>query len=171
MSPKPGTFPADKVQQPMWKSFLQSMGLLVLAMGTALYSTATSRAGNLTATIVSAAASLVIAAWVGLRFVPRLAQGVNWGWIPRFAKYRITREGGIFLAALLVVLSAAVNTSNNLLYTVLSALLAILLLSGLLSILNFRSLEMELLMPARAFAGETLPFSVRIRNPRRMFPA
>ena len=171
MSPKPGTFPADRVQQPMWKSFLQSMGLLVRAMATALYSTATSRAGNLPATIVSAAASLVIAAWVGLRFVPRLAQGVNWGWIPRFAKYRITREGGIFLAALLVVLSAAVNTSNNLLYMVLSALLAILLLSGLLSILNFRSLEMELLMPARAFAGETLPFSVRIRNPRRMFPA
>ena len=84
---------------------------------------------------------------------------------------RITREGGIFLAALLVVLSAAVNTSNNLLYMVLSALLAVLLLSGLLSILNFRSLEMELLMPARAFAGETLPFSVRIRNRRRLFPA
>ena len=123
MSPKPGRFPADKVPRPMWKSFLQSMGLLVLAMGTALYSTATSRAGNLPATILSAAASLVIAAWVGLRFVPRLAQGVDWAWIPRFAKYKITREGVIFLVALFVVLSAAVNTSNNLLYMVLSACL------------------------------------------------
>ena len=37
--------------------------------------------------------------------------------------------------------------------------------------MNFKSLEMELLLPARAFAGETLPLSVRIRNHRRLFPA
>ena len=54
---------------------------------------------------------------------------------------------------------------------VLSALLAVLLLSGLLSSMNFKALDMELLLPARAFAGETLPFSVRIRNRRRVFPA
>ena len=52
--------------------------------------------------------------------------------MPAFAQYKITRDGGIFLGALLVVLSAAINTSNNLLYMVLSALLAVLLLSGLL---------------------------------------
>jgi len=155
----------------MWKSFLQSMGLLVIALVTALYSTAASAAGNLPATLVSALASLVIAAWVAFRFVPKLARGVDWGWMPGIAQYRITREGSIFFSALFVVLAAAVNTSNNLLYMVLSALLALLVLSGLLSAVNFKALEMELLLPARAFVGETLPYSVRIRNRRRVFPA
>ena len=155
----------------MWKSFLQSMGLLSLAMGVALYSTSTSRDGDLPATILSAVASLLIAAWVGIRFVPRLARGVDWAWMPQISQYRLTREGGIFLGVLFVVLAAAVNTNNNLLYMVLSALLAVLLLSGVLSAVNFKSLEMELLLPARAFAGETLPYSLRIRNHGRTFPA
>jgi uncharacterized protein (DUF58 family) len=91
--------------------------------------------------------------------------------MPGLAQYKMTREGGIFLAAVFVVLAAAVNTSNNLLYMVLSALLAVLALSGILSAMNFKALEMEFLIPARAFAGEALPFSVRIRNRRRVFPA
>jgi uncharacterized protein (DUF58 family) len=155
----------------MWKVFLQSMGLLVVALVTALYSTAAAASGNLPATLITTLVSLSIAAWVGVRFVPRLARGVDWGWMPGRANYRITREGVIFLSALFVVLAAAINTSNNLLYMVLSALLAVLTLSGLLSAVNFKGLEMQLLLPARAFAGETVPFSVRIRNRRRVFPA
>ena len=155
----------------MWQSFLLSMGLLAVALGAALYSSATSAADDLPATIISALISLVVAGWVGIRLVPRLARGVDWGWMPGVAQYKLTREGGIFLATLFVVLAAAVNTSNNLLYMVLSALLAVLALSGILSAMNFKALDMELLLPPRAFAGETLPFSVRIRNRRRVFPA
>jgi uncharacterized protein (DUF58 family) len=155
----------------MWQSFLQSMALLAVAMGTALYSSAISTKSNLPATVISAVVSLLLAGWVGIRLVPRLARGVDWGWMPGIARYKITREGGIFLAALFVVLTAAVNTSNNLLYMVLSALLAVLALSGILSAMNFKALDMELLLPARAFAEEPLPFSVRIRNRRRVFPA
>ena len=155
----------------MWKSFLQSLGLLAIAMAAALNSSAASSAGNMPSTVISALVSLLLAAWVGVRLVPRLARGVDWGWMPGLAQYKMTREGGIFLAAVFVVLAAAVNTSNNLLYMVLSALLAVLALSGILSAMNFKALEMEFLIPARAFAGETLPFSVRIRNRRRVFPA
>jgi uncharacterized protein (DUF58 family) len=91
--------------------------------------------------------------------------------MPGFARYKVTREGGLFLGAVGVVLFAAVNTSNNLLYMVLSALIALMLLSALLSHKNFRHLEMELLLPARTFANETVPISIRIRNHRRIFPA
>jgi len=154
----------------MWKRFLQSMGLLAVAMVAALYSTGTSREGNLTETLLAAAVSLAIAAWVGIRFVPRLAREVEWKWMPALDQYRLTREGAIFLVVLVVVLAAAVNTSNNLLYMVLSALLAVLLLSGILSAINLKSLELELLLPSRTFAGETLPISVRVRNHRRLLP-
>jgi uncharacterized protein (DUF58 family) len=163
--------PVERNHEPMWKNFLRSMGLLALAMLAALYSTSAARAQDMGAAVVAALASLAIAAWVGIRFVPRLARGVDWAWLPFLTQYKITRDGGIFVAALLVVTSAAINTSNNLLYMVLSALLAVLLLSGLLSAMNFKFLEMELLLPERAFAGETFPLSVRVRNHRRFFPA
>lgn len=163
--------PADRGHEPMWKNFLRSMGLLALAMLAALYSTSAARSGDMGAAVAAALISLGIAAWVGIRFVPRLARGVDWAWLPFLTQYKITRDGGIFVAALLVVTSAAINTSNNLLYMVLSALLAVVLLSGLLSAMNFKFLEMELLLPSRAFAGEIVPLSVRIRNHRRFFPA
>jgi uncharacterized protein (DUF58 family) len=158
-------------EEPMWKSFLKSIGMLALAMFAALYSTSTARSGDMRTAVVAAVISLAIAAWVGIRFVPQLARGVDWGWLPFLTQYKITREGAIFVGALLVVTSAAINTSNNLLYMVLSALLAVVVLSGLLSSTNFKYLEMELLLPSRAFAGETVPLSVRIRNRRRLFPA
>jgi uncharacterized protein (DUF58 family) len=155
----------------MWKSFLQSMGLLAVAMLIALYSTNTARLGDSVTTIVAAVAALGIASWVAIRFVPQLARGVDWGWMPGLAQYRVTRDGGIFLLALFVVLAAAVNTSNNLLYMVLSALLAVVVLSALLSARNFKSLEMEVILPDRAFVGETLPVSVRVHNRKLALPA
>jgi len=158
-------------EEPMWKSFLKSMGMLALAMFAALYSANAASSGGMGAAVVAALIALAIAAWVGIRFVPQLARGVDWGWLPSLTQYKVTRDGGIFVGALLVVTSAAINTSNNLLYMVLSALLAVVLLSGLLSTMNFKFLEMELLLPSRAFAGETVPLSVRIRNRRRFFPA
>ncbi len=163
--------PADRGHESMWKSFLQSMGLLALAMLAALYSTSAAGMGDMSAAVTAALISLAIAAWVGIRFVPRLARGVDWAWLPLFTQYKITRDGGIFAGVLLVVTSAAINTSNNLLYMVLSALLAVVLLSALLSAMNSKFLEMELLLPSRTFAGETIPLSVRIRNHRRFFPA
>jgi uncharacterized protein (DUF58 family) len=54
---------------------------------------------------------------------------------------------------------------------VLAALLAVLLLSGFLSALNFRFLSFELRLPAQCFAGERVPFSVQVRNHKYLFPA
>jgi len=155
----------------MWKTFLQSMAFLTVALFFALYSSTAAHSGDMLGTLFTAVTSVILALWVGVRFVPRLAKDVDWTWMPGFARYKVTREGGLFLGAVGVVLFAAVNTSNNLLYMVLSALIALLLLSALLSHKNFRHLEMELLLPARTFANETFPVSIRVRNHRRVFPA
>jgi len=164
------TTPAKSGREPLWKSFIKAITLLAVSLAAALYSTGASRAGDVPATIIASVAALLIAVWVAIRFVPRLAQGVDWAWMPT-TRYKVTTEGGIFFGAIFVVLAAALNTSNNLLYMVLSALLAVLLLSGFLSTINFKSLELELLIPAKAFAGQALPVSVRLRNRRRLFPA
>src|SRR5688572_9107608 len=132
--------PQDDRQKSMWKNFLQSICLLGIAMFAALYSTSTAREGQIVEPVAASLIALGIALWVGVRFVPRLARDVDWRWLPLFSNYTITRDGFLFLGGLIIVLAAAINTANNLLYMVLSALLAVLTLSTVLSALNFRFL-------------------------------
>ena len=154
----------------MWKSFLSSIGLLAIAMMAALYSSSAGRDGRVAAAGVSALLALGIAIWVAIKFVPRLASHVDWEWLPFFSHYHVTREGWMYFAAVTIVVFAAINTANNLLYMVLSALLAVLVLSGFLSALNFRFLQLDLRIPTHCFAGEPFPISVHMQNPKRMFP-
>src|SRR5213595_3879553 len=79
----------------MWKSFLQSMGLLTIALVSALYSSGVAGEGRVMAASISAILSLIIVVWVGLRFVPRLARGVDWDWVPFLSGYSVTRDGWI----------------------------------------------------------------------------
>src|SRR6187399_1016168 len=154
----------------MWKNFLLSLSLLAISLTAALYSSTAANEGRPVPATVSAVLALVLAVWVGFRFVPRLARDVNWKSIPFFSRYKLTRDGWIFLSAVAVVVLAAVNTSNNLLYMVLSVLISVLLLSVLLLEFNFRFLETDILLPTRCVAGEIFSFSIRISNPRRVFP-
>jgi uncharacterized protein (DUF58 family) len=155
----------------MWRNFGSSIGLLTIAMMAALYSSSAARDGRLVAAAISALIALSIALWVAIRFVPRLASSVEWDWLPFFTQYKITKEGWIYFGAVIVVVFAAINTSNNLLYMVLSTLIAVILLSGLLSGVNFRFLRMEARPPARCFAGQPFPMSFVVENEKRLFPS
>jgi uncharacterized protein (DUF58 family) len=154
----------------MWKNFLSSIGLLAIAMISALYSSNAIKDDRILASAVSALAALGIATWVALMFVPRLARGVDWEWLPFLSHYHVTREGWIYFGALVIVVFAAVNTANNLLYMVLSGLLAVLLLSGFLSSLNFRLIKFVVRMPSHCFAREPFAISVQVHNVKRLFP-
>jgi len=154
----------------MWKSFLSSIGLLTIAMLSALYSSNATRDGLILASAVSAFIALGIAIWVALKFVPRLAKGVEWDWIPFSTHDHVTKEGWLYFGALIIVVFAAVNTANNLLYMVLSALLSVLLLSGFLSALNLRLLKVTARMPTHCFAREPFPISIQVHNLKQLFP-
>jgi uncharacterized protein (DUF58 family) len=154
----------------MWKSFSTSIGLLTIAMMAALYSSNATRDGRMIASATAAFLALGISIWVAFRFVPRLAAGVDWNWLPFLTHYKITREGWLYFAAVIIVVFAAINTANNLLYMVLSALLAVLLLSGFMSALNFRFLKMTARMPSHCFAGEPFPISIQVHNQKHVFP-
>jgi uncharacterized protein (DUF58 family) len=154
----------------MWKHFMASIGLLAIAMMAALYSSNAARNGNAWGAAVSAVAALMIAIAVAIKFVPRLASHVDWHWLPFLSHYHITREGWIYFGAVAVVVFAAINTSNNLLYIILSALLAVLILSGFLSALNFTSIGTAIRIPSRCYAGEPFPITVQVRNEKTVFP-
>jgi uncharacterized protein (DUF58 family) len=157
-------------QQGMWQSFMSSIGLLAVALLSALYSSSAAGDAQVFSAVMSALIALAIAIWVALRFVPRLARNVEWDWLALLARFKITREGWIYLVGVGIVIFAAINTSNNLLYMMLAAMLAVLLLSGFLSGLNYRNLDIQVRLPANAYAAEPFSFSIRIKNEKRVFP-
>ena len=156
-------------RQMAW-NFTKSILLLAIAMIAALYANSVARGGRVIPSAIAAFIALSIAVWVAFRFVPRMAAGVDWDWLPFFTEYRLTRDGWIYIAATTVVMSAAINTSNNLLYMVLSALLAVMLLSGFLSGLNFRFLRVVAGLPDHCFAKQAFPLALSVKNPKRVFP-
>ncbi len=89
---------------------------------------------------------------------------------------RLNRAEPTASGALLVVLSmgiglAAYNSSNNILFITLSLLLASLLLSGLLSWVNLRAVEVVLGPVVSCRAGEPAVVLVEARNKGRNFPS
>lgn len=74
---------------------------------------------------------------------------------------RITKVGLWYIILTLLVAIPAVNTGNNALYLVEASMLAVLVVSGVVSRQNLRRLDIELLPPTECYARQ--PFSVRYR--------
>jgi len=66
---------------------------------------------------------------------------------------------------------AAVNTGNNLLYLLVSALLGFMAVSGWLGQQNLRKLCLSLVLPQEIFVGQPALVGVRLHNQRRRLPA
>lgn len=77
---------------------------------------------------------------------------------------RITTYGSIFTGLTLVIGLAALNTGQNLLYLILSVMLAMMLLSMVLSRNNLRSLSVVRHYPMEVYAGEVAHGTVEIIN-------
>lgn len=82
-------------------------------------------------------------------------------------KFRLSREGRVFLFVTIGVGFAAVNTANNLLYLLLGLLLSLLLVSGVLSDLALWKLRVRRRVPVRMFAGVKTVIEVAATNDKR----
>jgi uncharacterized protein (DUF58 family) len=155
----------------VWVKFLLALVGLGLAFGAALISTAWGEAGNLWASVILASLALLMAAFVGLVTVPYLARRVALERLRQTFHYEVTKAGVIYVLVTLVIGIAALNTGNNLLYIVVAAMLAAILVSGVVSALVLRGLELEVRLPEHMFAGRPVLGRVVLRNPRRILPA
>ena len=117
----------------VWVKFLLALLGLGLAFAAALFSTVSRDAGNLWATIILASTSLVLATLVGLVTVPYLARRVAVERLRESFDYDVTRAGIVYVVVTLVIAIAALNTGNNLFYIVVAAMLAAILVSGVVS--------------------------------------
>src|SRR5438876_7528040 len=115
----------------VWVKFLLALLGLGLAFAAALFSTVSRDAGNVWGTVILASAALVLATWVGLVTVPYLARRVALERLRETFDFEVTRAGVIYVLVTLVIGIAALNTGNNLLYIVVAAMLAAILVSGI----------------------------------------
>lgn len=86
-------------------------------------------------------------------------------------KLKFTREGKFFVGITLGVGFAAVNTGNNLLYLLLGMLLALIIVSGVLSELSLRSLSVARKLPLRAQVGKAHLVEIEVFNHKSRIPS
>jgi uncharacterized protein (DUF58 family) len=85
--------------------------------------------------------------------------------------FRITREGIVYLLAVLALSTAAVHSGNNLLFVILAALLAAIVVSGIISRNSLRQVSLSLQLPENVFVGEQVFIKVTLTNLKRLFPS
>jgi uncharacterized protein (DUF58 family) len=160
-----------KADRPGVRAFFISITALGVALLFALYSGAAAELGHVELSVASALAALVVAAWVGITLVPVLAKRTPLRWIGYKMEYQVTREGWIYLAGIIVVALAALNTGNNLLFLILASLIAIILMSGVLSSITLSGVEMRLELPEHIFAGQAVRAQVELENEKLTLPS
>ncbi|MBZ5522816.1 MAG: DUF58 domain-containing protein [Acidobacteriia bacterium] len=154
-----------------WLRFFVAVAGLALAFLAAIFSTVMRESGSIVISIALASMALVLAGVVGITTVPYLARRVAVTRVREALDFQMTREGMAYLGVALIIGVAALNTTNNLLFIVLAAMLAAIVVSGLASAAVLRGLELEVVMPETAFASRPILARVRLANPRRWMPA
>ena len=161
----------DSVDREAWQRFFMAVAGLGLAFAAAVFSSVARERGNTLATSIFAISALFLALIVGLLTVPFLARRVAAARMKDAFDYELTREGMAYLGVSLVIGIAALNTANNLLFIVLAAMLAAIVVSGIASAAVLRRLELDVIVPKNAFAKVPVQLRVNLINPRLWMPA
>lgn len=154
-----------------WRDFFITLFFLGLAFIIALLSSAAADQNSTHLAAAAAAVSLLLALIGALYIIPRLARNVRLE-ILRFAiRTSFTVEGLLFCVFLIIIGFAAWNAGNNLLYLVLSAMLAFLIAANLISRMSLADVAIQLRFPDHIFAGEPANISVTLLNHKRFMPS
>ncbi len=86
-------------------------------------------------------------------------------------RQQVTRLGLLFTMTCLLVALAAFASANNLLFLILAAMLATLMVSGFISRLSLAGLELDFLLPEHLCAGRKLMGRIVIRNAKGWMPS
>ncbi|MBI3089519.1 MAG: DUF58 domain-containing protein [Candidatus Tectomicrobia bacterium] len=83
----------------------------------------------------------------------------------------MTTEGKVFLLLTITLGAITVNTGLNLLYLLLALLLSAILVSGILSELSLRGVEVARRLPAELWAARPAVLTVEVRNSKAWLPS
>jgi uncharacterized protein (DUF58 family) len=160
-----------KADSPGVRAFFISIAALSIALLLALYSGAAGELGHFGLSVAAALLALIVAAWVGITLVPVLAKRTPLRWIGYKMDYKITREGWTYIGGVIVVALAALNTGNNLLFLILASLIAVILMSGILSSITLSGVAMRLELPEHIFARQPVRAQIELENEKLTLPS
>jgi len=160
-----------KADRPGVRAFFLSLSALGIALVLALYSGAASELGRLRLAAISALAALLVAGWVAVTLVPILARRTPLRWLGYKMEYKVTREGWLYILGIILISLAALNTGNNILFLILASLIAIILMSGILSSITLSGVAMRLQLPEHIFAGHPVRASIELENEKLTLPS
>lgn len=159
------------IDLPGWRRFALALLALAFAFFLALYSTALRDTGRPELAAWTAGLALLLAGLVAVKVVPYLARRTALErWMLK-VEYEFTREGLLYLAIIAVIAIAALNTGNNLLFIILSSLLAAVLASGMLSRVVLSQLELDFVLPDHVFAARPMTSRLTLTNLKWFFPS
>ncbi|WP_036737719.1 DUF58 domain-containing protein [Persephonella sp. IF05-L8] len=84
---------------------------------------------------------------------------------------KITKAGWIYIGLTIFLGVAAVNTGNNLVYLIVSAMLSFMGISGFFGRKNIDKLQIELKFPEEIYADVETPVKIVIKNQKRFLPS
>lgn len=100
------------------------------------------------------------------RYLPRLRALLESG-----MRLQVTRVGLLFTVSMIIVGFAAFASANNLLFLILAAMLATLLMSGFINRLSLAGLELEFLHPEHISAKRKVSGRVVVHNEKGWMPS
>ncbi|PYV32711.1 MAG: hypothetical protein DMG22_12370 [Acidobacteria bacterium] len=160
-----------QIDRPAWRRFFLALFGLGLAFLLAVFSAALNQSGRHGWGVLAAALSLVLAGIVAVKVVPYLAKRTALErWLEKI-EFEFTREGVVYFLVIAVIVVAALNTGNNLLFIVLASLLAGILASGILSMIVLERLELDFLLPEHVFAARPVVSRLTVRNLKWLLPS
>jgi len=89
----------------------------------------------------------------------------------RRATFRVNGRGWVYLVLAASVAFAAALKGNNLLFAIFCVLIAQFLVTGVLTVVVARRLDISRILPDSVVAGEVFPLGIRLRNLKRFWPA
>jgi len=154
-----------------WRDFFITVFFLGLAFVIALLSSVAADQQSTHLAAIAAAISLVLALIGALYIIPRLARNVRIELLRFAIRTSVTVEGLLFIVFLAIIGFAAWNNGNNLLYLVLSAMLAFLIAANMIARISLADVSIQLRFADHIFAGEPSNISITLLNHKRFMPS
>lgn len=153
------------------RRLLQSAALLLAALVLALTARWAFTVGKPSMSLLLAALALLFCGAVVYWCAPLFARwarskGLRLPW-----SSGLTKQGLFYTASVSVVALAALTSGNNLIYLILSCMLAAMVLAGFVSRLGLSGLELTLGFPPHLFAGQPTAALATLRNLKRWMPS
>lgn len=153
------------------KNFFLALFLLGIALVIALNGADAFEHGRTQLGAFCQVVALGMAFYVSVRLVPAMARTTPLVWLFYQVDYKLTKEGVVYLVAIFILILAALNTGNNLLFIVLASLVAGILVSGLVSRIVLTGIGLKLELPDHVFARQPVLASLTLENHKMTLPS